>query len=58
MRAIRGVVIVGVATNNSVESIARSSSNLGLITTVLAAAMYAYARPITLAWNGVRTTCT
>jgi nicotinamidase-related amidase len=44
VRAIRDVVIVGVATNNSVESTARSAGNLGLITTVVADATYAYAQ--------------
>lgn len=44
VRAIRHVVIVGVATNNSVESTARSAGNLGLITTVVADATYAYAQ--------------
>jgi len=44
VRAIRAVVIVGVATNNSVESTARSAGNLGFITTVVADATYAYAQ--------------
>ncbi|WP_332876233.1 cysteine hydrolase family protein [Massilia sp. S19_KUP03_FR1] len=44
VRAIRDVVIVGVATNNSVESTARSAGNLGLIATVVADATYAYAQ--------------
>jgi nicotinamidase-related amidase len=45
VRAIRDLVIVGVATNNSVESTARSAGNLGFNTTVVADATYAYAQP-------------
>ena len=45
VRGIRELVIVGVATNNSVESTARSAGNLGFTTTVVADATYAYARP-------------
>ena len=44
VRGIRDVVIVGVATNNSVESTARSAGNLGFNTTVVADATYAYAQ--------------
>jgi nicotinamidase-related amidase len=43
-RAIRQLVIVGVSTNNSVESTARSAGNLGFTTTVLADATFAFAQ--------------
>ncbi len=42
VRAIRELVIVGVSTNNSVESSARSAGNLGFATVVVADACYAY----------------
>jgi nicotinamidase-related amidase len=45
VRAIRDVVIVGVSTNNSVESTARSAGNLGFATTVVADATFAYDQP-------------
>lgn len=41
-RAIRRVVIVGVASENSVEATARSASNLGFITQVVADACYTF----------------
>ena len=43
-RGIRDVVIVGVATNNSVESTARSAGNLGFATRVVADACFAFAQ--------------
>lgn len=45
VRGIRDVVIVGVSTNNSVESTARSAGNLGFATTVVADATFAYDQP-------------
>lgn len=45
VRGIRDLVLVGVATNNSVESTARSAGNLGFTTTVVADATYTYAQP-------------
>jgi nicotinamidase-related amidase len=42
VRQISALVIVGVSTNNSVESTARSAGNLGFQTTVIADACYAY----------------
>ena len=44
VRGIRAVVIVGVSTNHSVESTARSAGNLGFITTVVADATFAFAQ--------------
>jgi nicotinamidase-related amidase len=44
VRGIHDVVIVGVSTNHSVESTARSAGNLGFATTVVADASYAYAQ--------------
>jgi nicotinamidase-related amidase len=44
VRGIRDLVIVGVSTNNSVESTARSAGNLGFHTNVVADATYAYAQ--------------
>ncbi|WP_339522965.1 cysteine hydrolase family protein [Pseudomonas sp. EA_35y_Pfl2_R111] len=41
-RAIRRLVIVGVASENSVEATARSASNLGFITQVVADACYTF----------------
>ena len=43
-RAVKRLVIVGTATNNSVESTARSAGNLGFVTTVVADATFALAR--------------
>lgn len=43
-RAIQNLVIVGVATNNSVESTARSAGNLGFATSVVADATFAFAK--------------
>ncbi len=42
IRDIRELIIVGVSTNNSVESTARSAGNLGFGTRVIADACYAY----------------
>lgn len=42
MRGIRQLVIVGVITNNSVESTARSGGNLGFEVTVAADACYTF----------------
>jgi len=44
VRGIGDLVIVGVATNNSVESSARSAGNLGFAATVVADATYTYAQ--------------
>jgi nicotinamidase-related amidase len=43
-RGIRALVIVGVSTNNSVESTARSAGNLGFKTYVAADACFAFAK--------------
>jgi nicotinamidase-related amidase len=43
-REIRSVVIVGVSTNNSVESTARTSGNLGFETFVVSDATFAFAK--------------
>jgi len=43
VREIRAVVIVGVSTNHSVESTARTAGNLGFATTVIADATFAFA---------------
>lgn len=43
VRAVRGVVIVGVSTNNSVEATARTAGNLGFETRVVADATFAFA---------------
>lgn len=43
-RGIRELVIVGVSTNNSVESTARSAGNLGFTTFVVADACFAFAQ--------------
>jgi nicotinamidase-related amidase len=45
VREIARLVIVGVATNNSVESTARTAGNLGLHTTVVADATYTFDKP-------------
>jgi nicotinamidase-related amidase len=42
VRDIRDVVIVGVSTNNSVESTARTAGNLGFSTTVVSDATFAF----------------
>jgi len=42
VRGIRQVVIVGVSTNNSVESTARTAGNLGFAATVVADATFAF----------------
>ena len=42
VRGIEAVVIVGVSTNNSVESTARTAGNLGFRTTVVSDATYTY----------------
>ncbi len=42
VRGIRDLVIVGVSTNNSVESTARSAGNLGFATCVVADACFAF----------------
>ena len=52
-RAESSVVIVGVSTNNSVESTARTAGNLGFKTFVVADGTYAYAQTD---FNGVRRT--
>jgi nicotinamidase-related amidase len=44
VRDINGLVIVGVSTNNSVESTARTAGNLGFDAYVLADGTYAYAQ--------------
>lgn len=44
-RAIRQLVIVGVITNNSVESTARSAGNLGFDVSVVADACYTFDQP-------------
>jgi nicotinamidase-related amidase len=44
VRGIRAVVIVGVSTNHSVESTARTAGNLGFATTVIADATFAFAQ--------------
>lgn len=44
VRGIRNVVIVGVSTNHSVESTARTAGNLGFATTVIADATFAFAQ--------------
>jgi nicotinamidase-related amidase len=49
-RAVRRVVIVGVSTNNSVESTARTAGNLGFGTFVVADATFAFAKTD---YNGV-----
>ncbi|MFC5480537.1 cysteine hydrolase family protein [Massilia suwonensis] len=43
VRGVNALVIVGVSTNNSVESSARTAGNLGFRTIVVADATYAYA---------------
>ncbi|MGB4074272.1 cysteine hydrolase family protein [Pseudomonas sp.] len=43
-RGIRQVVIVGVASENSVEATARSASNLGFVTQVVADACYTFGK--------------
>lgn len=43
VRGIRDVLIVGVSTNNSVESTARSAGNLGFVTRVVSDATFAFA---------------
>jgi nicotinamidase-related amidase len=43
-RGIKSVVIVGVSTNNSVESTARSAGNLGFATYVVSDATFAFAK--------------
>jgi nicotinamidase-related amidase len=50
VRDIQEVVIVGVSTNNSVESTARSAGNLGLRTLVASDATFAFAKKD---YNGV-----
>jgi nicotinamidase-related amidase len=50
VRGIRAVVIVGVSTNHSVESTARTAGNLGFDTTVIADATFAFAQDD---YNGV-----
>lgn len=42
VRSINDLIVVGVSTNNSVESTARSAGNLGFNTTVVADATYAF----------------
>lgn len=44
VRGVRDVVIVGVSTNHSVESTARTAGNLGFATTVVADATFAFAQ--------------
>jgi nicotinamidase-related amidase len=44
-RGLRRVMIVGVASENSVEATARSASNLGFTTQVVADACYTFAKP-------------
>ncbi|MGH8178829.1 MAG: cysteine hydrolase family protein [Steroidobacter sp.] len=44
VRAIRQLVIVGVSTNNSVESTARTAGNLGFTTFVASDAAFAFAK--------------
>ena len=44
VRGIRRVAIVGVASENSVEATARSASNLGFVTRVVADACYTFAK--------------
>jgi nicotinamidase-related amidase len=44
VRDIRALVIVGVSTNHSVESTARTAGNLGFATTVVADATFAFAQ--------------
>jgi nicotinamidase-related amidase len=44
VRGLQAVVIVGVSTNHSVESTARSAGNLGFETTVVADATFAFAQ--------------
>lgn len=44
VRGIRQLVIVGVASENSVEATARSASNLGFVTQVVADACYTFAK--------------
>jgi len=44
VRGIGAVLVVGVSTNNSVESTARTAGNLGIRTYVAADACYAYAQ--------------
>ena len=44
-RGINNLVIVGVSTNNSVESTVRSAGNLGFTTTVVANACFAFEQP-------------
>jgi nicotinamidase-related amidase len=44
VRDIRSLVIVGVSTNHSVESTARTAGNLGFATTVVADATFAFAQ--------------
>ncbi|AYF88522.1 cysteine hydrolase [Pseudomonas sp. DY-1] len=44
VRGIDGLVIVGVASENSVEATARSAGNLGFATTVVADACYTFAK--------------
>lgn len=44
VRGIRALVIVGVASENSVEATARSASNLGFATQVVADACYTFGK--------------
>ncbi|MCH8621847.1 cysteine hydrolase family protein [Undibacterium sp. TS12] len=44
VRGIKSVVMVGVSSNNSVEASARTASNLGFATTVVADACFAFDR--------------
>ena len=44
VRDVKSIVIVGVSTNNSVESTARTAGNLGFRTYVIADATFAFAR--------------
>ncbi|MDH4608233.1 cysteine hydrolase family protein [Pseudomonas sp. BN102] len=45
VRGIEAVVVVGVASENSVEATARSAGNLGFATTVVTDACYTFAKP-------------
>ncbi|BCA27001.1 cysteine hydrolase family protein [Metapseudomonas otitidis] len=49
VRGLRAVVVVGVASENSVEATARSASCLGFATTVVSDACYTFAKPD---WSG------
>lgn len=44
VRGLRDLVIIGVSTNHSVESTARTAGNLGFATTVVADATFAFAQ--------------